>query len=1047
VKVGGPMPRRSGFRCSVDSADHLRKLATVPLPLGLREQSAATFPHRDIYFDTADGVLHARDVVYRLRYKADGRCVLSLTTSKGAATDDAASRHIEAEFDAQEPMVALAGDSAPARRCRAFTDPSSLVARIELAVTRTVRVAPVGWFRQGRFVFLYDDATLRHGELSRSFQELKVFHYGAGGPSLDRLARALGDTHGLRPSLFSKLERAEAIRARLEEDALVYQLGPGRSVAVVAVDQGVVAVVVGGDRVRLPVGAGAGEAACRRTMQTWLQSRVGDVFLAGTAETPSGDRRVEVWVVRRVRRAAEVSAEDAVTWVPAPTLAGFVAAGTLQDPESLAAYRVVAASSLIPEWGGERALATHRAYVRDAGPTESDHGRSDEFLDGPESELAFIARVLALAEDVRLPILERIRYVAIVSGNLDEFYMASPGGLGYRTERDAAARERLTRLAADVGQLLQRQRVAFTACLTALAAVDVTLRSWDALDEVDKEALRKRFHEEISPLLTPRAITVSPGHPFPIIPPLTLAFAVLLSEGTGPGHYAYLKVPADVPRFLDVPGGLVPVEQVVRAQLGPVYPDRAVQEAWLFRITRLSDLDLDEAHAGNLLQAMEEGLDRRRENPVVRVEVESGMPATVLEMLLRELRFQGHSGASTHEDPEIQRVEGLLALSDVRQLADRPVAGGAFPPFVPRNPLALDQPVWEQLRIGDRIVHHPYDDFSATVVRFLSEAADDADVVAIKVTLYRAGDRSPLVDALQRAAGAGKDVSVFVELKARLDEARNVLAVKRLEAAGVQVVYGLIGLKNHSKVALVVRREPDGLRRYVHIGTGNYNASTARMYTDLGLLSASPELGLDVHDLFNQVTGTSGPPQSGFRRLLVAPSHLLPAVIERIERESRHAHNGRGGVIRAKLNGLEDPDVIRTLYRASQAGVVIDLLVRGICTLRPGVPGLSDRISVRSTLGRFLEHARIYHFGNAGDPEYFIASADWRPRNLRRRVEVAAPVADARCRAYLDAVLTLELGDPTAWILGPDGRYAAPAAAVGDARSAQQVLQMGGARW
>jgi polyphosphate kinase len=1044
--AGAALPRRSGFRCSVAGTDALRKLATAPLPLGLREQSAATVHHRDLYFDTADGVLHARDVVYRLRYRADGRCVLSLTTSKGAATDDVAGRHVEAEFEAQESMVALAGDSAPARRCRAFTDPASLMPRIELEVTRTVRVAPSGWFRQGRFEFLYDDVTLRHGELSRSFQELKVFHYGAGGPSLDRLARALGDTHGLRPSLFSKLERAEAIRARLEEDALVFQLGPGRSVAVVAIDEGVVAVVVDGDRVRLPVGAGAGEAACRRTMQTWLQSRVGDVFLAGTAETPSGDRRVEVWVVRRVRRATAASARGTVTWVPAHTLAGFVAAGTLQDPESLAAYRVVAASSLLPE-SGERAVATHRAYVRDAGPAEPDHDRSDEFLDGPESELAFIARVLALAEDVRLPVLERIRYVAIVSANLDEFYMGSAGGLGHRAERDTAARERLARLAAEVGQLLERQRVAFAACVTALAAADVALRSWDALNEEDKDALRTRFREEIFPLLTPRAITVSPGHPFPIIPPLALAFAVLLMEGTGPVHYAYLKLPADVPRFLDVPGGLVPVEQVVRAELGPVYPDRSVQEAWLFRITRLSDLDLDEARAGNLLQAMEEGLDRRRENPIVRVEVESGMPPAVLEMLLRELRFQGHSGASTNEAPEIQRIEGLLALSDARQLADSPVAGGAFPPFVPRNPFVPDQPLWEQLRVADRIVHHPYDDFGATVVRFLSEAADDPDVVAMKVTLYRAGDKSPLVDALQRAARAGKDVSVFVELKARFDEARNVLAVKRLEAAGVQVVYGLIGLKNHSKVALVVRREPEGLRRYVHIGTGNYNPSTARVYTDLGLLSANPELGEDVHDLFNQVTGTSGPPQSGFRRLLVAPSHLLPGIIERIQRESRHARDGRGGVIRAKMNGLEDPDVIRALYGASQAGVEIDLLVRGICTLRPGVPGFSDRIRVRSTLGRFLEHARIYHFGNAGEAEYFISSADWRPRNLRRRVEVAAPIADPRCRAYLDTVLTLELDDPTAWILGPDGRYAAPTAAVGDARSAQQQLQMGSAHW
>jgi polyphosphate kinase len=563
---------------------------------------------------------------------------------------------------------------------------------------------------------------------------------------------------------------------------------------------------------------------------------------------------------------------------------------------------------------------------------------------------------------------------------------------------------------------------------------------------MERETLRAHFVQEIGPLLTPRAITVSPGHPFPSIPPLTLAFAVVLGEGTGPIHYAYLKLPADVPRFLDVPGGLLPVEELVRAELGRVYPDRSVHDARLFRVTRLSDLDIDEARSGDLLQAMEEDLDRRRENPVVRVEVESGMPPAVLEMLLRELRFQGHGGASAGAAPEIQRVSGLLALSDVRRLADVPVAGGAFPPFVPRQPFAPDRSVWAQLQAADRIVHHPYDDFAATVVRFISDAADDPDVAGMKLTLYRVGDRSPLVDALQRAARAGKDVAVFVELKARFDEARNVLSVKRLEAAGVQVVYGLIGLKNHSKIALVVRRESGGLRRYVHIATGNYNPGTARVYTDLGLFSANPELGEDVHDLFNQLTGTSGPPQSGFRRLLVAPSHLLPAIIERIEREARHARDGRGGAIRAKINGLEDPEVIRALYGASQAGVEIDLLVRGICTLRPGVPGLSDRIRVRSTLGPFLEHARIYHFANVGEPEYFIASADWRPRNLRRRVEVAVPISDAAAHGYLDTVLSLELSDPTGWTLGPDGTYAAPSVAVGDPRSAQQVLQADGVR-
>jgi polyphosphate kinase len=1023
----------------------LHVLATAPLPLGLRElRSVASF-HRDLYFDTADGALRARDVVCRLRYRADGRCILSLTGPKSTTGEDPAARHVEAELEAQEPVAALTGDSEPARRCRAFADPGLLRTQIELAVTRTTRVARSGWLQRALVECYLDDVTLRHGDLSDAFQELKVRRSGFGGPSLERLTGAWTDQHALRPSLTTKLQRAEAIRQRLEQDAVTFRLGPGRSVAVVAIDDGTVAVVADGDRVHLPTGAGAGEAACRHTMQTWLRSRVGELFLAGTAETPSGDRSVAVWVVRRLRRADAATAKSAVRWVPLEALAGFAAAGTLRDPESLAAYRVVVASGLLPELA-DASAANHRPTARSAPPVESDREASGDFLDRPQSELAFIARVLALAEDPRVPVLERIRYVAIVSANLDEFYMGSAGSLRRSAERDDSARERLDHLTADVGQLLERQRAALTACLTLLAAQGITLRRWDGLTEPEKDALQARFVQDIAPLLTPRAITVSPGHPFPTIPPLTLAFAVVLGEGTGPVHYAYLKLPADVPRFLEVVGGFLPVEELVRAELGRVYPDRSVQDSWLFRVTRLSDLDVDEARSGDLLQAMEEDLDRRRENPIVRVEVERGMPPAVLDMLLRELRFQGHGGTATIGAAEIQRIDGLLALSDVRQLADAPVPGGAFPPFVPRQPFAPDRALWDELQAADRIVHHPYDDFAATVGRFVGDAADDPDVVGMKLTLYRVGDRSPLVDALQRAARAGKDVAVFVELKARFDEARNVFSVKRLEAAGVQVVYGLVGLKNHSKIALVVRREAGGLRRYVHIGTGNYNPGTARVYTDLGLFSANQQLGEDVHDLFNQLTGTSGPPQSGFRRLLVAPARLLPAILERIEREAQHVREGRRGAIRAKVNGLEDPEVVRALYAASQAGVEIDLLVRGICTLRPGVPGLSERIRVRSTLGRFLEHARIYHFGNAGEPEYFIASADWRPRNLRRRVEVAVPISDPAARAYLDAVLSLELSDPTGWILGPDGTYAAPAATVGDPRSAQQVLQADGVR-
>ena len=382
-----------------------------------------------------------------------------------------------------------------------------------------------------------------------------------------------------------------------------------------------------------------------------------------------------------------------------------------------------------------------------------------------------------------------------------------------------------------------------------------------------------------------------------------------------------------------------------------------------------------------------------------------------------------------------------MDLGALRQLAGLPMPTLRFPPFQPNVVLEAHPSLWETLRERDVLVHHPYDDFSTTVQRFFEEAADDPDVAVMKVALYRAGERSPIIDALLRAAAAGKDVTVFVEVKARFDEHRNVRWAKRLEAAGVHVVHGVLGVKNHAKVALVIRREGSVPRRYVHIGTGNYNADTARVYTDLGLLTAREELCADVNDLFNALTGSSVPTVHAYRDCLVAPTGLLPGLLRRIERETEHARSGRGGHIRIKVNGLSDREVVQALYRASQAGVEIDLVVRGICTLCPGVPGTSDRIRVVSLLGRFLEHARIFHFANGDEPEYFIGSADLRPRNLRRRVEVLAPVRDTNLRARLDEILDLELEDPSAWELRPDGTYARRHTAAEMAgRSAQDHL-------
>jgi polyphosphate kinase len=510
------------------------------------------------------------------------------------------------------------------------------------------------------------------------------------------------------------------------------------------------------------------------------------------------------------------------------------------------------------------------------------------------------------------------------------------------------------------------------------------------------------------------------------MPHLTPLLAVVLQDsGTGPLHFAYLRLPERVPRFLPVPDSsdCIPLEEVVRANLRLVYPERRIEGAWVFRLTRAAELDLSDEDAGNLLQAIEESVGRRALNAIVRVEVERVMPQPLRERLLWELRFERGADAGAVREQDLVEIGGMVDLRALRELMGAPIPNGRFPAFEGRAPWAAERDLWSMLRQRDALVHHPFERFADSTARFFSEAADDPAVVAIRLTLYRVGERSPIVDALTRALERKKEVALFVELKARFDETRNVGWVRRLEEAGATVVYGVVGLKNHAKVGLVLRREDDGLRRYVHIGTGNYNAATAKVYTDLSLFSSDPDLGADVHDLFNQLTGSSRGPAGSFRRVAVAPDGLLPWLLERVDREVEHARAGRPARIRAKLNGLADTEVVQALYRASRAGVTIDLVVRGVCILRPGVPGHSDGIRVVSRLGRFLEHARIYHFGNGGAEEYCIGSADWRPRNLRRRVEVVAPVTDPTARATLDEMLTRELTDPDRWVLEADGSY------------------------
>jgi len=668
----------------------------------------------------------------------------------------------------------------------------------------------------------------------------------------------------------------------------------------------------------------------------------------------------------------------------------------------------------------------------------------DRFTNRELSWLEFGDRLLDLADDPTVPLLERAKFLAIFSEGLDEFFQVRVAGLkdqvdaGLRTRSPDGLRppDTLRAVRARVCELVRRQSTIFLDRLVpALADAGIRLSSWESLDDDDREHLVDVFQHQIFPVLTPLA--VDPGHPFPYISNLSLNLIVrVVDPVTGVDRVARVKVPPLLPRFVVMPDGerFVPLEQVIAAHLGMLFPEMQIGEHVAFRVTRNADLVVEEDEADDLLAAVEMELRRRRFGRAVRLEVADTMSPDLRDLLVRELDLTPDDLYESAAPVDLGGLWGVVSL-------DRPdLHAEAWAPMTP-PPLANagNEPaeLFAVLRERDVLVHHPYDSFTTSVEAFLSQAAADPDVLAIKQTLYRTSGDSPVVASLIEAAEAGKQVAAVVELKARFDEQNNIHWARRLEEAGVHVVYGLMGLKTHSKTSLVVRREEDGVRRYCHVGTGNYNSRTARQYEDLGLFTADPEIGADVGDLFNVLTGYGRHP--GYRRLVVAPTGLRQRIVELIAAEAAAGPDGR---IVVKVNGLTDPEVIDALYRASMAGVPIDLIVRGICCLRPGVPRLSETVRVRSIVGRFLEHSRIYRFGGAhGRPmTLLIGSADLMERNLDRRVEVLVPVLDPDLQERLLQVLTLDLADDTnAWTLLPDGHWRRVPTTTG--LSAQRALQ------
>jgi polyphosphate kinase len=661
------------------------------------------------------------------------------------------------------------------------------------------------------------------------------------------------------------------------------------------------------------------------------------------------------------------------------------------------------------------------------------------------SWLEFNRRVLEEALDRSQPLLERLKFLAIFSTNLDEFFMIRVSGLKQQIE------EGVTELSLDgltpiaqlrlIGErlrpmLAQQMRCLKDDLLAALAAHGVVLTPYRALSDRQRRALNDYFLEKVFPVLTPQA--VDPSHPFPYISNLSLNLGVMIEPGdeaggvspatniTGP-RFARVKVPPSVPRLVPVDESgaeFTFLEELIAANINVLFPGMRVGEFHPFRVTRDADIEIREDEASDLLRSMEQQLRKRRFGTAVRLEVASTMPGEMVRYLASSLHL---AAEDTYPIEGPLNIPDLMALYKLEKpdLKDRPMLAST------PAPLRAGEPIFDVIRRQDVFVHHPYNSFS-TVVDFINTAATDPDVLAIKMTLYRTGQDSPIVQALMEASEQGKQVAVLVELKARFDEENNIEWARRLERAGVHVVYGLIGLKTHCKLALVVRRESDTLRRYVHIGTGNYNPATARIYTDAGLFTSNDQIGADATDLFNYLTGFSR--QSDYRRLLVAPVNMREKLTTLIEREMTNHKAGKPARIIAKINSLTDTKIVRTFYEASQQGVPIDLIVRGVCTLRPGVPGLSDTINVISIVGRFLEHSRIFYFSNGGEEDIYIGSADLMLRNLDRRVELLAPIEDARIKKHLkEEVLEVCLRDNVkARRLLVDGSYERIRADVGE---------------